>query len=245
MRRCVVGMVALLIGMSAAATASAGLMVAGHESLEGQFALSLSGGIVKPNGQLGGEPDWNTTSPGSGLDLRYGWNGSADAAFYATSFLAVSLWYGQSDLRMRDQALPTASGMQTFHALARGRTSFTGVHVKAFLPSERSWTPYAFVGVAHWVRRMDLSPQISLVSPALEGSQVKDDCVGYAGGVGFEQPLTRCLGITACGRYFYSGEFKHDLQWMGHDMAVHSWDFWSVDVGLTWHAPMRPVTSVQ
>ncbi len=245
MRRYVVVLVALLIGTSAAATASAGLNVAGHENLEGQFAFGVSGGIVKPNGQIGNEPDWRATSSSSGLDLRYGWNRSAEATYYPANFLAVGLWFGENDLRMRDEALPTANGMETFHMLARGRTSFYGVHVKGFLPSERTWAPYAFVGVARWIRRLDLSPSLPGGASETVGVEVTDDCVGFDGGLGFEQPVNRWLGFTASGRYFYSGSLSHEVQWEGRKMPVHSWDFWSVDLGFTWHAPVRSAVSVR
>ena len=240
MRRCVIVVVALLIGTSAVAMASAGSCVSGHGCSAGQFVLGLSGGIVKPNGQIGSEPDWTTTSPTSGLDLRYGWNGSAEASLYLTSFLSAGPWIGMSDLRMRDQVLSAGeAGTETFHMLVRGRTAFYGVHVKAFLPSERSWTPYAVVGIARVVRRVDLSPSIVLVAPETDELKVTDDRVGFDAGLGFEQAISPWLGFTTCARYFYSGPLKHDLQWMGHTMPVSSWDFWSVDLGFTLHAPAR------
>ena len=127
----------------------------------------------------------------------------------------------------------------------RGRTTFYGVHAKAFLPTERSWTPYAFVGVARFTRKVDVSPLIANSAPETRVLQVTDDCVGLDGGVGFEQPLTGCMGLTACGHYFYSGALKHDLQWLGHDVSVGRWDFWSAEVGLTYHAPMRPGASAR
>jgi hypothetical protein len=240
MRRCVVILVALLIGTFAASGASAQKTVAGHENLEGQFALSLSGGIVKPNGILGSEPDWNTTSRTSGLDLSYGWRGDADLAFYATSFLAVSLWGGQSELRMRDEVLTTSSGTETFTGLVRGKTRFFGVHARAFLPTERSWTPYAFVGVARCFRKLDFSADMARIAPTSGVLEVTDDAIGFDGGVGFEQPINHWLGLTANARYFYSPALKHDLPWVGRDVPVDNWDFWSVSVGLTYHAPMRP-----
>jgi hypothetical protein len=240
MRRGIVMLVALLIGTFAAAEARAGRTVAGHENLAGQFALSLSGGVVKPNGLPGSEPDWSATSPTSGLDLRYGWSGDADAAFYATNFLALSVWAGESGLRMRDEVLTASPGTVTVHGLLRGTTTFYGLHAKAFLPTERSWTPYAFVGVARCFRKQDFSPDIQQLAPAVDALEVTDDCMGFDGGVGFEQPVNRWLGVTTSARYFHSAALKHDLPWVGRDVSVRDWDFWSVNVGLTYHVPMQP-----
>lgn len=237
MRRLIV-LVVLAIGVSAAA-ASAEIWGPGNENPEGQFAFGVSGGLVEPFGQIANEPNWSAKPRTSGLDLRYGWNGSAYGDFYATSFLTVGLWVGHSDLRMRDQLVTTASGTQTVHALLLVKTQVVGMRVKGILPTERSWKPYASIGLARHVRRVDIARGVLLFAPHTDVFDVTDDRIGFDAGVGFEQPLPRSLGVTVSATYFYIGPLKHDLPWTGGELIVHDWQYWSVDVGLKWHLHLR------
>lgn len=234
MRRFIV-LVALAIGALTAATVSAEVWGHGRENLEGQFAFGVSGGLVEPHGQIGNEPNWSAAPRTSGLDLRYGWNASAYGDFYTTSFLTAGLWTGYSDLRMRDQVVRTASGTETLHALLLVKTSLVGVRLKGFLPTERTWTPYACLGLARYVRRVVISRGVLLLVPNTDVFDVTDDRIGFDAGVGFEQPLRRSLAVTVSATYFYIGPLKHDLPWTGGELVVHDWQYWSVDVGLKWH----------
>ena len=238
MRRLIV-LVALVGSALASATASAEAWSAGRENPEGQFAFGISGGLVEPHGQIGNEPNWSAAARSSGLDLHYGWNASLCGDFYMTSFLTAGLWTSDSDLRMRDQVVRTASGTETVHALLRVKTSLVGVRLKGFLPTQRTWTPYACLGLARYVRRVDISPGVLLLVPNTDVFDVTDDRIGFDAGVGLEQPLSRSFGVTVSATYFYVGPLKHDLPWTGGELVVGDWQYWSVDVGLKWHFFVR------
>ena len=151
MRKLVV-LVALVMTALTAAAAFAAVNIAGYGNPEGQFAFGVSGGLVEPHGALGNEPDWSGVPRSGGLDLRYGWNGSAHADFFMTSFLSAGLWAGRSELRMRDQVVSGAPGGAPLHSLVRGTTNLVGLRVKGWLPGQRAWAPYAFVGLARAFR---------------------------------------------------------------------------------------------
>jgi opacity protein-like surface antigen len=234
MRRIIV-LVAVVVGALAAAAASAEVWGPGRDNPEGQLAFGVTGGLVEPHGQIGNEPNWSAAPRTSGLDLRYGWKGSVYGDFYMTSFLTAGVWGGVSDLRMRDQVVSTPSGTETVHALLLVKTTFVGARLKGFLPTERSWTPYACVGLARYVRRVDIARGVLLLAPGTDVFEVTDDRIGFDVGVGVEQPLARSLAVTLSATYFNIGALKHDLPWTGGELVVNDWQYWSVDLGLKWH----------
>ena len=150
MRKRVTVVVALFVGvLLASASLAQERGIAGQSRLEGQFGLELGGGVGVPLGQLGGTAMLTARPGDSGLDEHRGWNGHVGADFYITSFMTAGLWLGQCALDMRDQAVTTTGGTQSYSQLVRGTSSMLGLRVKGYLPMRGTWSPYTALGVTH------------------------------------------------------------------------------------------------
>lgn len=202
---------------------------------QGQVAIGLTGGLTQPVGQLGRAVSLDADIGDSGLNLDRGVNGGVFADYFFTHRFAVGVFANSGMLHMKKITLQTESGPQSFEKLVEGRTTQFGLYAKYFLRPRGAWSSYGFAGAAHVDRKAQLSRDVLALYPGTTVFEIRDDCVGFVGGIGSDYEWSDRLSVGVVAAYDYSGQLAHDFPWMGHQTIVHDWQFVTLHAALTWH----------
>jgi hypothetical protein len=202
---------------------------------QGQVALGVTGGMAQPLGQLGRAIALEGSSAASGLNLDRGLSGRAYADYYFTQRLAFGGFVAAGRAYMKDVTVSAASGGRTYERLLEGRTTQLGVYAKYFLPERGAWSSYVLGGAAHVDRRTQLAPEVALLYPGTTVFEVRDDRVGFVGGIGSDYAWNDRLSLGVVALLDYSGPLAYDFPWMGAGHDVNDWSFFTLQAGVSWH----------
>ncbi len=202
---------------------------------QGQMAIGLTGGLTQPIGQLGDDVRLDANVGDSGLNLQAGFNGGGFADYFLTDRVAVGVFAQGGDLHMKDLRVQTESGPRTFERLVSGRTTMFGLYGKYYFRPRGSWSNYALLGAAHFDRKANLSRDILEMYPGATVFEIRDDRLGWVGGLGSEYAWNDRLSLGLVASLDYSGQLEHDFPWMGHQTIVHDWSFLTLHAVAVWH----------
>ncbi len=229
----------LALGMLLPATAESSAPWTGMPR-QGQMAVGLTGGLTQPIGQLGDDVSLDADVGDSGLNLQTGFNGGGFADYFVTHRFAIGAFVLSGELHMKDLRVSTESGPRTFERLVSGRTTMLGMYGKYYFRPRGSWSSYALLGAAHVDRTANLSRDILELYPDLTVFEIRDDRVGWVGGLGSEYAWNDRLSLGLLASVNYSGELDHEFPWMGHQTIVHDWSFVTLQATATWHLGTNP-----
>lgn len=239
MRRILLALAMLLALMTTWATAANARDFDVSER-QGHLSLGLTGGLTQPVGQLGRDVNMEANVGDSGLNLDWGLNGGAFVDYFLTNRWAIGGFVGTGKLHMKDLTVQTGGGSRTYSKLVEGQTTMLGGYAKYFMNPRGSWSPYVYLGAAHVDREAHLSQDILELYPGATVFDIRDDRVGWVGGLGADYAWTRTLHVGVVASYDYSGELDHDFPWMGHQTVVRDWSFVTLHAVLTYRLAGNP-----
>ncbi|MBI5169176.1 MAG: outer membrane beta-barrel protein [Candidatus Eisenbacteria bacterium] len=202
---------------------------------QGQVALGVTGGMAQPLGQLGRAIALEGSSAASGLNLDRGISGRAYADYHVTQRFALGGFVCAARSYMKDVSVTRESGTRTYERLLEGRTTQLGLYAKYFLPQRGAWSSYVLGGAAHVDRKTQLAPEVALLYPGTSVFEVRDDRLGFVGGLGSDYAWNDRLSLGVVALLDYSGPLAHDFPWMGEGHDVNDWSFLTLQAGVSWH----------